>query len=197
MIGSENEEEIRIIESSNDNRQEEEAVQTEIQVSDDNEEESQDENIQSISKTEDLSSRRSERLPKPRKWSSDMYLYHIEYTNLDEPKSVEEALSNPENNKCAFRTKGCEGTIVTGAVGDGFWKTQIQNHYQQQGENLNIQQQERIRGPLTTIRRTVHPKIGLGLRKKKKQGENLDIQQQERIRGPLTTIRRPASPRFV
>ncbi|KAG5881959.1 hypothetical protein JTB14_020523 [Gonioctena quinquepunctata] len=78
MIGSENEEEIRIIESPNDNQQKEEAVQTEIQVSDDNEEESQDKNVQSISKTGDLSSRRSERLPKPRKLSSDMYLYHIE-----------------------------------------------------------------------------------------------------------------------
>ncbi|KAG5872240.1 hypothetical protein JTB14_013472 [Gonioctena quinquepunctata] len=71
MIGSENEEEIRIIESPNDNQQKEEAVQTEIQVSDDNEKESQDENIQSISKTVDVSSRRSERLPKPRKWSSN------------------------------------------------------------------------------------------------------------------------------
>ncbi|KAG5867531.1 hypothetical protein JTB14_011926 [Gonioctena quinquepunctata] len=99
MIGSENEEEIRIIESPNGNRQKEEAVQTEIQVSDDNEKESQDGNIQSISKTVDVSSRRSERLPKPRKWSSDMYLYHIECTNLDEPKSVEEALSIPGNNK--------------------------------------------------------------------------------------------------
>ncbi|KAG5881177.1 hypothetical protein JTB14_013604 [Gonioctena quinquepunctata] len=99
MIGSENEEEIRIIETPNDNRQKEEAVQTEIQASDDNDKESQDENIQSISKTVDVSIRRSERLPKPRKWSPDMYLYHIECTNLDEPKSVEEALSIPENNK--------------------------------------------------------------------------------------------------
>ncbi|KAG5884201.1 hypothetical protein JTB14_030803 [Gonioctena quinquepunctata] len=78
-----------------------------------------------------------------------------------------------------------------------FGKPKFKNHYQQQGEDLNIQQQERIRGPLTTIRRTVHPKIGLGLRKKKKEGENLNIQQQERIRGPLTTIRRTASPRLV
>ncbi|KAG5870845.1 hypothetical protein JTB14_029551 [Gonioctena quinquepunctata] len=78
-----------------------------------------------------------------------------------------------------------------------FGNHKFKNHYHQQGENLNIQQQQRIRGPLTTIRRTVHPKIGLGLRKKKEQGENLNIQQQERIRGPLTTIRRAASPRLV
>ncbi|KAG5869300.1 hypothetical protein JTB14_000924 [Gonioctena quinquepunctata] len=61
---SENEEGICIIESPNDNRQQEEAVQTEIWVSDDNEKKSLDKNVQSISKTGDLSSEISERLSK-------------------------------------------------------------------------------------------------------------------------------------
>ncbi|KAG5892398.1 hypothetical protein JTB14_014748 [Gonioctena quinquepunctata] len=99
MIGSENGEKKRSIESPNVNRRKGEAVQTEIQVSGDNEKESQDENVRIESKTGDLSSKRSERLPKPGKWSSDTYLYYIELTNSGEPKSVEEVLPITENNK--------------------------------------------------------------------------------------------------